>query len=77
MNDDDELGEPASESTDSFDQINGQSAPAVGHRQWTAQEILVRVVIAAVIVLVMIGSLLVILQNVFNVLSSIFVEAYL
>lgn len=77
MNDDDELREPASESTDSFDQINGQSAPAVGHRQWTAQEILVRVVIAAVIVLVMIGSLLVILQNVFNVLSSIFVEAYL
>ncbi len=78
MNDDDELGEPtASESTDSFDQINGQSAPAVGHRQWTAQEILVRVVIAGVIVMVMIGSLIVILQNVFNVLSSLRVEAFL
>ncbi len=77
MNDDDELGESASESTDSFDQINGQSSPAVGHRQWTAQEILVRVVIAGVIVLVMIGSLIVILQNVFNVLSSLRVEAYL
>lgn len=77
MNDDDELGEPASETTDSFDQINGQSTPAVGRRQLTAQEILVRIVIAGVIVLIMIGSLIVILQNVFNVLSSFLVEAYL
>lgn len=70
MNDDDELVEPAPESMDSFDQINGQSVPAASRSQWTTREILVRALIAAVIILVMIGALLIILQNVFNVLSD-------
>ncbi|CCF84769.1 hypothetical protein [Nitrolancea hollandica] len=70
MDDDDERVEPASESMNSFDQISGPPTPAVSRSQWTTREILVRVLIAVVIVLVMVGALLIILSNVFNVLSD-------
>lgn len=70
MDDDGERVEPASESTDSFGQVNGPPTPAISRSQWTTREILVRILIAAVIVLVMIGALLIILSNVFNVLSD-------
>lgn len=69
MNDDDERVEPGAESTDSFDRVNRPSAPAAVQSQWTAQDILVRVLLAVVVVLIMIGALLLILQNAFHVMS--------
>jgi hypothetical protein len=70
MNNDDERVEPVYGSADTFDRASERSTPAVAQNQWTAQTILVRVVLAIVVVLVMIGALLLILQNVFHVMSS-------
>ena len=70
MKNDDERVEPVYGSADTFDRASERSIPAVAQNQWTAQTILVRVVLAIVVVLVMIGALLLILQNVFHVMSS-------